>query len=228
MPKVHRTPQFTAGTKSDAKSWVRPLICIDLGFSQSSRSCGFVAIDGGPHHAAPVALRFHDAIERTVAIASGCPLIGLVLEAPLSAKFDGNGNPMLRGKFETLEHVEKAKIQRRHWYVGAGAATLLAAVFFLRKLRERLRATSNGVGIYLFEALLTFKRTGTPHQTDAADILTAFQNHGAWEVVQGRDEETVLSILSLLEPDEAEGAAPDILIVPSGASAAKVIAEAVG
>lgn len=227
MAKVHRTPQFTAGTKSDAVTWAHPLICVDLGFSQASRSCGFVAKDAGPQHASASALRFDEAIERTFTIASAHPLVGLVLEAPLSAKFDGNGNPMPRGKFETQEHVEKAKTQRRYWYVGAGAATLLAAVFFLRKLRERLPATSSAVRIRLFEALLTFKATGTPHQTDAADILTTFQNHGPWEPVQCQNEETVLSILSMLEPDGADGAVPDILIVPSGAAAAKAAAEAV-
>lgn len=138
-----------------------PLVAVDLGYSAQRRSCG-LAWTGGDE---ALELQFGDAIHRVA------KLLGffdgqavLVVEAVLSTFHQDNGNPAVRGDFET----------GRGWYYGAGVLSFAAGIRFLQCLAE-LRPS--GGAIALAEAFLSSKDTPTGHAEDAANIRDKF-----WEI----------------------------------------------
>jgi hypothetical protein len=112
-----------------------------------------------------------------------------VLEAPLSAAFNRNGNPQPRGDFER-------KPQPRWWSVGPGAATALSALFFLRQLHRNMK-TAN-VTIHLVEGFVSGKYIGD-HDEVAAALRDAFRGKGKplWHTATG--EGRVISALDWLK-----------------------------
>ena len=135
-----------------------PLIAIDLGYSAQRRSCG-LAWTGGEED---LELQFGDAIHRTAEILRSFDWKAiLVVEAVLSTFHQANGNPAVRGRFET----------GRGWYYRAGVLSFAAATRFLQCLAD-LR--SNGPAIALAEAFLSNKNTPTGHAEDAATIRDGF------------------------------------------------------
>ena len=75
--------------------------------------------------------------------------------------------------------VEKEVMSQRCWYVGAGAATGLAAVEFLNRLQKEIFVSGvlGDIQVVLFEGFHTFKypvekgKTRPPHSQDAYELL---------------------------------------------------------
>ena len=94
--------------------------------------------------------------------------INVVLEAPLSAAFDANGNPVGRS-------VEKRDGQSRYWYAGLGCSVLVAATYLLRSIHDQSPVRE----IRLFEGLVSFKPKGLPssHSKDVGALRDVAWNH---------------------------------------------------
>jgi hypothetical protein len=136
-----------------------PLVAIDLGYSARKRSCGLAWT--GEEHA--LEMQFGDAIRRTAQLLEcfGWNSL-LVVEAVLSTFHQANGNPAIRGDFET----------GRGWYYGAGVLSFAAARRFLQCLGEH--RPDNGTPIALAEAFLSGGNAPTGHAEDAMTIRDNF------------------------------------------------------
>ena len=108
----------------------RPVMGVDLGFSGTSRSCGFASFDGGGPQS-PVKRTFRECVEDVATHVHRHGDSVLVIEAPLSACFNDRGNPCARGPFEEAP-------KPRWWSLRAGATMDLAAQYFLRFVQQRL------------------------------------------------------------------------------------------
>lgn len=141
-------------------------VFVDMGFARGRKSCGylFVPASAGADHAGLQAesVTFGDLTQKLVALAAqdGVPL-HLVLEAPLSAAFGGDANPVGRD-------CEKREAQTRYWYVGLGCSVLVASLYLLRALA----ASSPQRGVRIFEGLVSFKSRETPsnHKGDVESL----------------------------------------------------------
>jgi hypothetical protein len=122
-------------------------VFVDLGFASEVKSCGLLVGDGEARELSFSQLRAELA---SICNASSAPL-NLLLEAPLSVAFGGNGNP-------TGRSVEKRNGQSRYWYVGPGCSVLVAATYLLRSIYD----LSPSRDIRLFEGLVSFKPRGIP------------------------------------------------------------------
>lgn len=107
-----------------------PCMAVDLGFSGTSRSCGFASFDG---QRAPSAVKrtFSECVDDVADHVRRYGDSVLVIEAPLSACFNVRGNPCARGLFEEAP-------KPRWWSLRAGATMALAAQYFLRFVQQRL------------------------------------------------------------------------------------------
>jgi len=109
--------------KAEDISWPNGTwLILDIGFSNSKRSCGILLGDGEAKQ-----LTFNEAIDEVVRIANTVPLLNLVIEAPLSVAFDKAGNPKGRS-------MEKEGRTNRLWYVGPGCAVLVAVMYLMKAL----------------------------------------------------------------------------------------------
>ena len=179
----------------------RPIVAVDLGFSGKQASTGVAVWQDGAVTAK--AFRFHDAVVHVVGVLREVERAVLILEAPLSCAFDASGNPSPRGEFET-------KPKSRWWSVGPGAATLVSALFFLRRLQEML--SDSPVTIRLAEAFVTGSDSVADHEV-ARGIAHAFaETKPRWHTVAAAGE--VISVLQLLNP-AAPGGIPLVLEPPS-------------
>jgi hypothetical protein len=86
--------------------------------------------------------------------------------------FSRSGNPVGRHEFEFRAATEESRAQHRYWYTGAGASTLLGAMFFLRRLTDLLPGRQPVVALY--EGFISFKRTSTGHESDAEVLREAY------------------------------------------------------
>jgi hypothetical protein len=130
------------------------VVAIDLGFSKSRSSCGVAWQDGTCSKMRVENFMFGEALEKVREIISEHKEKEsiLIIEAPLSGVFSRSGNPVERGYFEKRNR-NQAVSANRYWYSGPGAATCLAAVFFLRELSAVLSQKCRKV--YLYEGFLT-------------------------------------------------------------------------
>ena len=138
----------------------RPLVVVDLGYSNSSSSCGvtWTGRTAARNH------RFGVAVENVVRVLANFQLNDpvLVLEGPLSGRHNARGNPTRRGEFE----------RGREWYRQPAACVCLGALRFLQELSERLPEIER---IWIAEAFLSNKPPGgSPHHSDADRILNDF------------------------------------------------------
>ena len=146
-------PGVPAIAGRDSGEWV----FVDIGFSQSSKSCGIAIGDSDPH-----AIRYDELGRRVVhAVNKGSGPMNLLIEAPLSVAFTAQGCP-------TGRKIEKRGRNTRYWYVGAGAATLVAAMHLLRRLHSMHPVRE----IRLFEGFASFKSQGetSSHAADVAKL----------------------------------------------------------
>jgi len=84
-----------------------------------------------------------------------------MIEAPLSIAFDVSGNPAPR-------RIERRGKQSRAWYLQGGLVTLVSAGMLLARLDQQSKRK-----IYLYEALLSFKKSRSDHADDATAMREA-------------------------------------------------------
>ena len=130
-----------AGKVSDIRWSDGTWLILDIGFSNTKKSCGLLLGDSEPE-----SLQFGEAIYSVVNIAKRETLLNLVIEAPLSVAFNKFGNPKARS-------IDKKDKQSRPWYVGPGCAVLVAAMYLLRKLCDSCPSAE----VRLFEGFVSFK-----------------------------------------------------------------------
>ena len=158
---------------------------VDMGFSEKTRSCGF--LDG---ENMPVRLTFADLVSRLVSVVkTSGPCLNLVIEAPLSVAFDLSGNPVGRT-------IERRNGQSRCWYFGLGCAVLVASTYLLRNLHSSVPKRE----IRLFEGFVSFKKKG------------ARSNH-CLDVVALRDVAFGVTGAGRIVPPELLAANPDHAVV---------------
>lgn len=146
-----------------------PSMAVDLGFSGTSRSCGVASVDdAGTRNL--VRRTFSECVAEAATHVHRYGECVLVVEAPLSACFDGRGNPCARGSFE-------ASPKPRWWSLRAGATMALAAQHFLRFLEQRM----DGGTLHLIEGFVVGPDSGAD-ETVASHLLAAFvgQHPTAW------------------------------------------------
>lgn len=136
-----------------------PLLAIDLGYSNQSRSCGIAS--SSTNHP-PRQTDFGSAIQTTCEIISTHGPHTLILEAVLSTYHNPAGNPEIRGSFE----------KGRGWYHGPGVTTFAAALRFLKEINRQLPDTIHAIP--LVEGFLSYKKTKSSHASDAARLLDEF------------------------------------------------------
>lgn len=135
-----------AGQASEIE-WGGNWVFLDIGFAEKRKSCGLLFGDGHPN-----CLRFAEAKENILEhIRHSSPPVKLVIEAPLSACFDQHGNPKPR-------KIETADGKSRFWYVGAGCAVMVAAMYLIQDVHN----AEPRIPIRLFEGFVSFKDSSTP------------------------------------------------------------------
>jgi len=126
---------------------------IDIGFSNRRKSCGLLI-----HNEHPKCLHFNQACAAILDyIAIAKRPINLVIEAPLSVAFDQSGNP-------TGRKIEKQRAETRYWYVGAGCAMMVSAMYLVRSIDDAHPRHP----VRLFEGFVSFK---TAKSNDKHDVL---------------------------------------------------------
>lgn len=207
-----RKVKFSCGRPEALPNDVQEYVAVDLGFSVRKKSCGFAWWDR--ERCESTELRFGDAVDNVSTRIAGKKAV-LIVEAPLSGLFDTRGNPCRRGDFE-LKKNGATKTSSRAWNCGPGAATCLAAVFFLRRLCAQLSRHTEPATITLFEGFVTFKQSATAHRFDAESLLKAYKAvegfRPRWVSIPSRDGESIVNVLEVLGFDSPATAAPAILI----------------
>jgi hypothetical protein len=170
----YRPPMMIrAGTLQELHAHDGDWLFVDLGFSSSARSCGYLQVfaNGSADNAKLV--KFGDLL-RTVTALVECrgPPLHLVLEAPLSAAFGPDDNPVGRS-------IERRGANHRYWYNGLGCQVLVASLFLLRAIVDARPVRE----VRLFEGLVSFKdRTKlSDHKADARllkDVVWSGGLHG--------------------------------------------------
>lgn len=195
-------------------------IAVDLGFAKSSKSCGIAWRSSS--EVGEGAFTFGGCVEKVAKLLAEVPEADLIIEAPLCGFFSSAGNPVERGDLERRAATATERAQYRYWYSGPGAATCLAAIFFLRELRASLEADpsiGNPLTVTLYEGFLTFKTARISHEDDARSLRDSFLLGGnnllELAAPQGVTSITVLDILS----GATQGSAPPALVVPRGGPA---------
>jgi hypothetical protein len=201
---------FVAGSEDDRRRARTLVIAVDLGFSENDASCGIAWRADG--HEEVEAQAFGRCVERVAELVRGHNAnhdTALIVEAPLSSCFNARGNPMARDYGATRENGNSLE-SGRGWYYGAGAAVALAALFFVRRLRDSLRETD--ATVVVFEGFVSFKRTKSEHIVDARKLLDHFFGDVVGHVVRAPPSGEMVTALRLVGEDAER--APLVLIPP--------------
>lgn len=158
MPESENGVRLVAGRREDIVWEGAPWVIWDAGVS----GCGLVK--GNVEK--PETLDFAGSKKKIKEWVAQQPVTNLVIEAPLSAAFRSDGQPIGR------EGEKDDSGQARYWYMGAGAGVMLATLYLLRDLQADSSAGKHEVR--LFEGLVSFK-TGGKNSDHAADV-TALRN----------------------------------------------------
>ena len=159
---------FRSGTdiKTDRKLY-NEVVAVDLGFAQAgNESCGFAKSQNG-NVIERGCFSFGKCIDEVVKNVREHKKIVLIIEAPLSGRFDAQGNPMSRGDFEKNSSDKST----RYWYAGAGASICLGATFFLKMINAKTLnlADKENLDVVLYEGFITFKDENAKKLTHAED-----------------------------------------------------------
>ena len=133
-----------AGTMDNLKPESGDWLIVDVGFSQTRKSCGVLI-----NKERPRTMKFSCLMQYLVKeaqIDTNGPL-NLLLEAPLTAAFDKSRNPVRRST-----DIEEDK-KPRDWYVGAAGALIQATTYLLRSVYDCERKRE----VRLFEGFASFK-----------------------------------------------------------------------
>lgn len=143
---------------------------VDIGFSSTRKSCGIGIYREGKEP--DLREEIFSYVVNTLTEMSSEPLgtpLNLIIEAPLSASFNSQGNPTGRA-------FEKRKDSKttRYWYVGAGSSVLLAALYLLKALYANPARSRD---IRLFEGFVSFKENSSnnTHIDDVNKLWQAIQ-----------------------------------------------------
>lgn len=149
---------IVAGTRGAARRDSGEWAFVDIGFSQSSRTCGIAIDDSEPRN-----ITYGDLTRQIVGMLDkGSSPLNLLIEAPLSVAFNTDGNP-------TGRKIEVRSGERpRYWYLQAGAPMLLATTHLLRRLYDMNSVRE----IRLFEGFASFKskRSRSSHTDDVSRL----------------------------------------------------------
>lgn len=180
-----------------------PTMAVDLGFARKRKSCG-LAWQISDNEPSTSCVAFGPCIDKVAAFLTESSASVLIVEAPLSGLFDGAGNPKPRMPFEEA-HID-GEVHRRYWYVGAGAAVGLGAIFFFSRLSELMMRASGT--IHVIEGFVSFKTQHSDDVEDALALLKEFRNPDKPKLYQiesinpdGRAM-NMLGVSRLVSPDE--------------------------
>ena len=162
------------GTRDTASRDSGEWVFVDIGFSKDSKSCGIAVGDSDPCDIRydDLGLRIADESKKS------SPPLNLLIEAPLSVAFNAYRNP-------TGRKIEKRGGNTRYWYVGAGAVTLLATTYLLRRLHDMKPARE----IRLFEGFASFKPKGaaSSHTADVSKLRSVAWGESDKGSIVGRE-----------------------------------------
>lgn len=173
-------------------------LILDIGFSNSQKSCGILLGDEEVRR-----LTFNDAINEVIRIANSLPMLNLVIEAPLSVAFDKSGNPKVRCIDRSINKENKPIL--RPWYVGPGCVVMVASMYLMGKLYNSRPSAE----VKLFEGF-TFKsqEAKSSHSDDAKCLRDAIKgvgtrNHCFYEPNELKEENSddVISAFKLMNMD---------------------------
>ena len=162
----HPGTMIVPGVRDQARRDSGQWVFVDIGFSGHSKTCGIAIGDSQPRD-----VRYGDLASRiALELEAGASPLNLLIEAPLSVAFKADGNP-------TGRRIEKKNGQTRYWYVGAGAAVLLATTYLLRCLYD-MRPSRE---VRLFEGFASFKskKRRSSHADDVSNLRSV-----AWGDIQ--------------------------------------------
>jgi hypothetical protein len=152
---------FRAGTLSELERPVGEWVFVDIGFARASKTCGYLLASANARNdvGAGCAVSYGELTKRLIEVARRPDgPVHIVLEAPLSAAFGGDGNPLGRA-------VEKRESKTRYWYVGLGCQVLVASLYLMKAILDATPARE----IRLFEGLVSFKDGSAP-SNHCADV----------------------------------------------------------
>lgn len=204
--------RWVAGAMSGRVRRLRPVVCVDLGFSAKRETTGIAVLpmeDGAPDSSRNFA--FGAAINYVAQVIHSSQEGVLILEAPLSACFSSEGNPCPREQFEW--RILNGKKATRYWYSGAGATMMLASHFFLRELDKQLSGLQHRGCVHVFEGFLSFKAGASKHKSDAGILLKTFLRSDGVRQVKPRPGERLISIFEVLNEADGSSVAPDVVLV---------------
>lgn len=190
-----------------------PVMAVDLGFG-ANKTCGIAWQVPGSECQAEV-LSFGGCAERVAGFISENANAALIVEAPLSGLFDSAGNPKGRIPFEKTS--VDGRTVTRYWYVGAGAAVGLGAVFLFTRLSRRVVSEPNTVNVV--EGFVSFKTQVSDHSADAHALLNSFRHptpdkiHDVKPSAPGEQTVNMLSLAGLVPPEEQ---CPVVIVATAG------------
>ncbi|MCY4365206.1 MAG: hypothetical protein OXE17_03120 [Chloroflexi bacterium] len=164
---------IVAGSSGDISLDSNEWLIIDIGYGQKSPTNAIWRSDETLR-----SLYFRQIMPLVTETASLNPdqSLHLAVEAPLSAAFDGHGEPTIRPCDEWLK-PNAAEPDTRLWCNNAGASTLVLAEFLLRDLHEenigprRIKLFEGHVSFKYREShKFRFKQAGDNHQADVLAI----------------------------------------------------------
>lgn len=163
----------------------------------------------------PEKCRFGTCVDKVCKLLESHRKTALIVEAPLSGRFDKDGNPLERGNFERRD-PNLARRTPRYWYSGPGAAMCLAAAFFLRQLARRLRENPGETlpcEVVPYEGFITFKSEATDHSADAQELVESFFCTPCPAAqVEALPGNFVLPLLDVIGHTRARSIAPAIIV----------------
>jgi hypothetical protein len=184
---------YVAGQLNSRSRKIRPIVAVDIGFAQSSNPSTGVAW-ASPGSEGSQNFTFAAAIERVADLIQDSSETVLIVEAPLSCRFDDEGNPMGRFEFERQTGRSPA-----FWYLRSGAQVCLAAAFFLERLVKLLPRESKR-RIRLIEGFASFKDSSKPkpkHHQEAAALIEAFLDPATVDLLDHKAAGSAISVSSL-------------------------------
>jgi hypothetical protein len=187
-----------------------PTMAVDLGFASKKKSCGLAwqVLDGIPQTERS---DFGRCIEKVAAFISDNANSVLVVEAPLSGLFNTDGNPTGRTPFE--EASADGKTDRRYWYVGAGAAVGLGAVFLFSHLSRLVTPETNLV--HVVEGFVSFKTRRSNDEEDARALLNGLRHSDAMRIydIEATQGERCVNMLNIAGLASEEDPCPAVMVV---------------
>ncbi len=180
-----------------------PTMAVDLGFARKEKkSCGLAWWDPEDQPRSKRA-NFGQCAEEVAQFLSEYTDAVLIIEAPLSGLLDSRGNPKGRMPFERA--MVDGSDSTRYWYVGAGAAIGLGAMFLFSCLSRLVTSESNSVNVV--EGFASFRTRPSNDEEDALALLRGLRDPNPArlyniEVGEGEQCVNILSLVGLASPKE--------------------------